>query len=182
MNGGQSRSELESEGITIIVIRTSLLFALFATASFGAQSAAAPMFIVERSTNGNVVHYDANLNEDGTINSRDPVTAYWTIGSADGPRDNLRFFERRAWGVKVEAMPEGRYVMRVVSQKQIPIEIYRQPDGTVRAETSISGSKAYLHRIYTEITGPRLFPNVEYIELFGTDVVTGFEVYEKIIP
>lgn len=165
----------------LFVVRTMLLFAPFATAWLSAQSSA-PLFLVERSTNSNVVHYDANLTADGDIDSHDPVSVYWTIGAADGPRERLGFFERRAWAADVETKSEGRYILRVVSQKSIPIEFYREPGGKVRAEVSISGERAYLHRIYTKITGPLLLPKVEYIELFGVNLVSGLDANEKIIP
>jgi len=142
----------------------------------------APLFIVERTTNANVVHYDAKIDEYGEITSKEPIVAYWTIGSADGKRQNLSFLERKlAWGFNVRKKLDGRYSFSLVSQKQIEINVYRK-DGIVRAEASISGRRAYLRKIFVNIEGPILVPKVNYFDLFGTDVQTGEERYERIIP
>lgn len=140
------------------------------------------LFIVARTTNGNVVHYDAHLTKGGDIDPADPIDVYWTIGSSSGSREDLSFLERRrAWGVNVRRRSDGHFIMALVSQKQIEVEIYRK-DGVVRAETLIAGSRAFLNKIFVNIEGPILFPRVNYIELFGIDVETGMACYERIIP
>src|SRR5437867_1141100 len=101
------------------------------------------LFIIERTTNGSIVHYDARLDASGHLDPRQPVIAYWTIDSANGRREALNFLEKtRAYGFKVKQKSQGRYVMTVVSQKKIEIEVY-QDGGSVRAETSIGGHRAY---------------------------------------
>jgi uncharacterized protein DUF4833 len=142
----------------------------------------APLFIVERTTNANVVHYDARLTSDGEIDSRSPIVVYWTIGSAAGRREDLSLLERRlAWGFKVRQEPSGRYTMTIVAQKQIEVHVYRK-DGVVRAETSISGSRAYLKKIFVNIEGPILFPKVNYLDLFGSEIEAGTELRQRITP
>jgi hypothetical protein len=54
-------------------------------------------------------------------------------------------------------------------------------DGTVRADTLISGHRAYLKKIFVS-TGKLDIFHVNYIELFGSDVVTGQKRYEKVVP
>ena len=160
---------------------TACILILYVLAAFSPASYSS-LFIIERTTNGNVIHYDARLDGNGKLHSGEPVVAYWTIGSEGGKREDLGFLERRrAWGFAVRKKTEGRYIMTVVSQKQIEIEVYQEA-GAVRAETSIAGSRAYLRRIFVSIDGPLLFPRVNYIELFGSDVVSGAERYERIIP
>jgi Domain of unknown function (DUF4833) len=160
---------------------SALIFLLFAFAP-PAGATDVSLFIVERTTNGNVVHYDARLTRSGDIDPADPIVVYWTIGSSSGKREDLSFLERhRAWGVNVRKRPDGHFVMTIVSQKQMEVEVYRK-DGIVHAETSIAGSRAYLNKIFVNIEGPILFPKVNYIELFGSDVSTGVTCYERIIP
>ena len=157
----------------------SLFLIMWAVAAPGPPSSF-PLFIVERTTNGNVVHYDARLDANGQLDSREPVGAYWTIGSERGKRQDLSFLERRrAWGFDIMKKSEGRYIMTVVSQKTIQIEVY-QEGGRVRAETSIAGGRAYLRKIFVNIEGPLLFPKVNYIDLFGSDVASGMERYERL--
>jgi hypothetical protein len=146
------------------------------------QAADQQLFIIERTTNGNVVHYDAHLDASGHIDSREPVLAYWTMGSATGKRQNLNFMERtRAYGIHVTQQSPGRYLIYVVSQKKVEIEVYEE-GGSIRAVTSIGGHRAFLQKIFANIDSGFFLPKVNYVELYGTDVMTGVNCYQKILP
>ena len=139
------------------------------------------LFIIERTTNGNVVHYDARLDAEGHIDPHEPVIVYWTMGSATGKRQNLSYLERtRAYGISVRPKADGRYLLMIVSQKEVEIDVY-QDGGKVRAETTIDGRRAYLNRIFANIESTLFLPRVRYVELFGTDVSSGVERYQKIL-
>jgi Domain of unknown function (DUF4833) len=139
------------------------------------------LFVIERTTNGNVVHYDARLDANGQLDSREPVVVYWTMGSATGRRQGLSYLERtRAYGIQVRTKSPGRYLLTVVSQKRLEIEVYEDA-GQIRAETTIEGHRAYLQRIFANIESSFLLPKVRYVELFGTDVLTGASRYQRII-
>ena len=140
------------------------------------------LFVIERTTNGNVVHYDARLNTDGDLDAREPVVVYWTMGSATGKRQPLSFLERtRAYGFQIRTKSPGRYMLTVVSHKRVEIEVYKEGD-QVRAETTIDGRRAYLMKIFANIQSTLFLPKVRYVELFGTDVLTGVNRYQKILP
>jgi hypothetical protein len=70
--------------------------------------------------------------------------------------------------------------MYLASQPTREIRIF-VIDGTVRADTLISGHRAYLKKIFVS-TGKLDIFHVNYIELFGSDVVTGQKRYEKVVP
>lgn len=164
---------------------TFRLAALLMSTLFTALSTRAAdqrLFIIERTTNGSIVHYDARLDNSGHLDSREPVVAYWTIGSINGKREGLSFLERtKAYGFRVKPTAPGRYVMTVVSQKKIEIEVY-EDSGLVRAVTSIDGHRAFLQKIFANIDSGFLLPRVNYVELFGTDVASGINRYQKILP
>ena len=46
-----------------------------------------PLFIIERSKNANVVHYDARLTPEGKFDPDQPVVAYWILLAEKGQRD-----------------------------------------------------------------------------------------------
>ena len=54
-----------------------------------AQIKTSPLFIIERSTNANVVHYDARLTADGNLDPEEPVIADWILLAEDGRRKKL---------------------------------------------------------------------------------------------
>lgn len=139
------------------------------------------LFVIERTTNGSVVHYDAHLDAAGHIDAREPVIVYWTIGSATGKREKLTYLERtRAYGIQVQPRSGGHYVLTVVSQRGLEIDVY-EDRGRIRAATTIDGHRAYLTRIFANIESTLFLPRVHYVELFGSDVSSGVDRYQKIL-
>ena len=141
------------------------------------------LFVVERSTNANIVHYAARITKDGTLDPKTPIVGYWEMNAEDGRREPLSRLERSmAWGFSSQRDPSGQfYRMLLVSQKQREIRVY-QVDGSVRAEMQIAGHRAYLHKIYAQIRKTKLLWAVDYYQLFGNDILTNEECSEKVLP
>jgi hypothetical protein len=141
------------------------------------------LFVIERSTNANVVHYDANLDPNGEIDPARPIQAYWVMAALDGHREELSSLERsRAYGYTVEPGADSHsFRIELVAQKRRAIRVYRQGD-TVRAETIIAGHRAYLTRIYVDAHRVLAIPTVRAIELFGIDAATGGGLHETVAP
>jgi uncharacterized protein DUF4833 len=163
------------------IILSLLLISTVALPAFGDSYSA--LFIIERSTNKNVIHYDAKFGKDGKLDPKNPVVAYWIMAAQDGRRESLTFIERRkAYGFTINRDgSSGTYRMTLVSQKQREIRIYQQGD-SVHAETFIDGHAAYLTKIYVKTRKAGLLRTADYYELFGTDIATGAECYEKVMP
>jgi len=141
------------------------------------------LFIIERSTNANVVRYDAKIGEDGAFDPKEPVVAYWIMAAEDGRRQSLSALEKMvAYGFTIRRdSSDQSFWMTLVSQKRREIHIY-QEGGRVRAVILIGGQAAYLHKIYVQVGKSGLLRTVDYFELFGHDVVTGRDRYEKVAP
>ena len=142
-----------------------------------------PLFVIERSTNANVVHYDAKITEDGGLDPRQPVVAYWVMAAEDGRRQELSALEKmKAYGFTIErGETAGSYRLALVAQKHRDIYVHRQEDA-IRAETLIAGHRAYLSKIYVSTHNTLLLPTADYVELYGTDITTGDNLYEKLLP
>lgn len=141
------------------------------------------LFIIERSTNANVVHYDAKIGKDGAFDPKEPVVAYWVMAAEDGRRQSLSALEKMfAYGFTIRRDSSGQsFWMTLVSQKRREIHIY-QEGGKVRAVILIGGQAAYLSKIYVQARESSLLRTVDYVELFGHDIVTGQDRYEKVAP
>ncbi|HAJ80124.1 MAG TPA: hypothetical protein DCO75_10165 [Fibrobacteres bacterium] len=50
------------------------------------------------------------------------------------------------------------------------------------AEIIINGRNSYIDKVYINSRETRMFPKVNYIEIFGRDVKTNEAMYEKITP
>lgn len=142
-----------------------------------------PLFVIERSLNANVVHYDAKLTPDGRLDPHQPIIVYWVMAAEDGRRADLTLIEKtRAYGFT--AQPEdgmNSYRMFLAAEKKREIHVVRQGD-TVHAEMLIGGHLAYLQRIYINTRKALGFNVPNFVELFGVDVTTGERRYERVVP
>jgi hypothetical protein len=146
-----------------------------------AQKKTQPLFIIERSKNANVVHYDARLTADGKLDRNEPVIAYWVLLAEDGRREELNWIEKeKAYGfqIKPDSSVNG-YKMTVVAVPQGQITVKKDGD-TIRAELVIDGLPAVLEKIYINASDGLMGPKVHYIELYGKDIKTGDKRFQKI--
>ena len=165
----------------MIVWRLAVLALLAAPAA--AQGRTRPLFIIERSKNANVVHYDARLTVDGALDPREPVVAYWVMAAEDGRREGLNWIEKKkAYGFRMSPDPSvPGYAMALVSVPQRRITVRKAGD-SVRAEMVIDGRPAVFEKMHVKSVEGLLGPLVQYIGLYGKDLKTGAERYEKFVP
>lgn len=154
-----------------------------AAALWGNGGISQPLFVIERNTNANVVHYDAHLTPSGDLDAVRPIDAYWIMDALDGRREELNSLERsRAYGFRVEPGADPNSVrIELVAQKRRTIEVRRE-GGVVRAETTIAGRRAYLSRIFVNAGKVLAVPKVKSIELYGNDAATGEPLHETVVP
>jgi Domain of unknown function (DUF4833) len=162
---------------------TPIRILVFVGPSLLAQSGGTylPLFTIERSTNANVIHYEARIRGDGRLDPREPVIAYWIMTAEDGRRQALSSLEKtRAYGFTTRADgPSDSYKMYLVSDPRREIHIYRRGI-SVHAETLIGGRHAYLQRIFISTRKSLLFRTPISAELFGVEIGTGEPCYEKV--
>ena len=160
-------------------------FALLAllAAPAAAQIKTSPLFIIERSKNANVVHYDALLTADGELDPKEPVIAYWVLLAKDGRRENLNWIEKKkAYGFTIQPDPSvNGYRMNLMAAPEQQITVKKEK-GAVRAEAVIDGRPAVLERMYINASDGLTGPNVLYIEVYGKDLQTGEKRREKMVP
>ncbi len=137
------------------------------------------LFNIERSQNANIVQYDVVLNEDGDLNRDDPVISYWIRKAEDGRRQQLSLLERKlAYGFKTRVLDDGTVLMDMVADIRRMVRVERKGDRWV-ALTRIDGHSAAIDRIYVTLEESKPLPKVEYVDLYGSDVVTGESVHER---
>jgi hypothetical protein len=159
-----------------------ILCILFITAlTASAEEAFVPLFVIERSVNGNTVHYDAKL-KDGKLDPQQPVVAYWIL-SENGKRQELNVLERlKAYGfsIKPDKEPEA-YRMTLVADKKKEIRVFRM-GAAVRAEAMIGACEAYLQKIFIVSKKSFMINMPEYADMFGNEMSTGMECHERVTP
>ncbi len=140
------------------------------------------LFHIERNKNANIVAYDALAQPDGDLLEKDPVVVYWLKLAEDGERKKLKGVERRmAYGFKIEER-DGN-LLELKMKADIGRNVWVKPlEDSYKAIMEIDGHEAVVQKIFIFATEGGLWPTVEYIELFGADVETGEDRYEKFLP
>ncbi len=142
------------------------------------------LFYLQRDPNTNTIIYQLNVNERGQVNRKEPIHVFWMRYEEGGQLKELNFIQRRfAYGLKARQIEPDTYELRFVSYSRFQFYLSK-PDGEdqYRVYTTIARKRAVLKRIYVHIEEGGSFwkPNVKYVELSGTDEVTGTDVMERI--
>ena len=146
------------------------------------SSSARHLFYIERNKNANIVIYEAQVESDGSLHSKDPVLVYWLMNEEDGRRQDLNRFERkRAYGFDSELLAKDSVLLELKVDIKRDVVVSRVGDN-FKAVTIIEGKKASLDRIYIMADESGWRPDVQYLELYGKDLSTGEDLYEKCLP
>lgn len=162
----------------IIYAIISILVILCCRPAF-ACNRADPLFTIERSTNRNIVHYDACLVSDKALSASDPVKVYWIMEG--GQRQDLTWLERRyGYGIKSMQKPKEGGVeisLAAFDRKMLVTKI----DGSYRVVVSIKGQRSILDKIYVN-SRPGLLglPKVVYADFIGRTLATGASIVERV--
>src|SRR6185295_647265 len=129
------------------------------------------VFVIGRSLNANVVHYDVRLNAGGELDRERPLVAYWVMHAEDGRREELSWLEWQfAYGWSVVSRVEARRLeLRLTAFPQRSVLVRSDASRGARAELQILERDAVLQRIFVQLAGGG-GPSVRYIDLFGTEL------------
>jgi hypothetical protein len=173
-----------------IFLSLSILFVILATAPivYGSQPLSQGLetrhlFKIERSKNTNIVQYDVQVTPDGKLYQKKPVIAYWIRLAEDGRKRELTFFQRKfSYGFKTKYdAGSNSAILQMVAARSREIKVY-EVEGKYRGETRIDGQPAFLERIFVTSIKNGFYRKTNFIELFGKDIKTGVDCYEKLTP
>ena len=88
---------------------------------------------------------------------------------------------RFAYGIRAEFISKDNYELRLVSCKNFPMVLSKGANNKYNVYATINQKKVILNRIFVKIDGGSVWkPNVEYVEVKGTDPSTGKVVIERL--
>lgn len=160
-----------------------LVFLFSAMPALGGELTPQALFKIERSKNANIVQYDAQIEVGGKINSRKPVAAYWIRPGKEPRIKQLSFIQRRfAYGFDAKLDQEnGMVTLDMVADIGRAIVVRPAQEG-YRATMRIDGAESYLEKLFIHSTGGGLSTKLVYIDMFGQDLATGEDRYERFTP
>jgi len=142
------------------------------------------LFYLQRTSNINTIIYDLNITSNGKPDAVEPVKAYWIRYAENGQKQELSYIQRKfAYGLTAKALDNGNYDIRFVSYKKFPLTLMKAGDGKYHIFALIAQKQVMLNRIFVKIDGGSFWlPNVSYVEVKGSDPVTGREIVERFKP
>jgi Domain of unknown function (DUF4833) len=143
------------------------------------------LFYIQRSNNSNTVLYDANILKNSTLNTKEPVHAYWIRYAEGGKIEELSTLQRTlAYGLHTSKIKntldtfEGHFFAYRKRKFIVKLDAEKQPIALFQ----INGKMQILDHVWVQVEEAGLTPKIPFIELFGRDIKTGAEVYEKFVP
>jgi hypothetical protein len=144
------------------------------------------LFYLQRSPNTNALSYDINIDQKtGKPDEDSPIHVYWLqYAEGHGEPSELTYLQRKfAYGVDATSLPNGKYDIRIMSYKKFPLTLMKAADGKYHIFAIVSKKQILLQNIFIQIEGGSVWsPNVIYVEMKGTDPVTGKVVTERFKP
>jgi hypothetical protein len=143
------------------------------------------LFYIQRSSNINTIIYDANLNVDKKLDSKNPVHTYWIRYTEGGKKQELSGIQRSlAYGLHTKPTPNepGSYDGYFFAYRKRKFVVKLNPKGEPIALFPINGKMQILKKVFVKVDESGMMPSVISVELWGRDTVTDKEVYEKFKP
>jgi phosphatidylglycerophosphate synthase len=141
------------------------------------------LFYLQRTPNTNTVICELN-EKNGVLDENEPVHVLWIRYGDQKQRQELTFIQRHfAYGLKSRDLGNDVYELHFVSYKKVLFYLKKSPvDNKRHVYATITGKQAILNRVYIKIDPGGTFwsPNVEYLELKGTDTQSGKELIQRI--
>lgn len=141
------------------------------------------LFYLQKKTNKNTIVCEVNY-KNGVADPDDPVHVFWMRYSDKGEKLELSFIQRKfAYGMKSKKIGTDQYELHFVSLKKYKMFLVKSADNKYHILTSINNKLSVLNRVYLEINGGTFWsPNVDYVELLGTDPASKAVVKERVKP
>ncbi len=164
----------------------ALLCCLIALTAGGWTQTVAPLFFIARNKNANRVYYEARLTKAGTLDTIQPIHAYWILWAKDSTgavREELNEIEKKlAYGFTYSKCAATSCVLRLAGFRGRAIEV-RFLGTTPCAVTTIAGRPSYLTKIFVvTLASGMIIPRVSSTTLYGNDTASGDPKWEVITP
>lgn len=143
------------------------------------------LFYLQRTANTNTIVCELNLNNRGQLIEETPVHVFWIRYPEGGMRKELNYIQKFfAYGIKSQSLGNGSYKLNFVSYKKQSFLLMPSPkDNKYYVFATINKKQAFLKRIFVKVDGGSFWaPNIVYMEMKGTDAVTGKELVERFKP
>lgn len=142
------------------------------------------LFYVQRDPNANTIMYDLNIDKNGVLDEENPMHVYWVKYAEKGQKEELNYIQRKfAYGLVTKKTADEQYDVRFVSYKKLPLVLKKADDNKYHIFVTADQKQIMLNRIFVKVEGGSFWlPNIVYVELKGTEQLTGKEIVHRFKP
>ena len=143
------------------------------------------LFYIQRSSNINSIIYDAKMGIDKKLDPKHPVHTYWILYTQGGRKQELTSIQRSlAYGLHTRptAGELGAYDGYFFAYRKRKFVVKINAEGEPIALFPINGKMQILKKVFVKVDESGMMPSVISVELWGRDITTDKEVYEKFKP
>ena len=172
----------------LIIILALGLIPFFANAQEGYPTppeTSKRLFYIQRNHNKNTIIYDARFDENGNLDLKKPIHAYWIRYEEEGQKLDLRRLEKwLVYGVDCEKTNKRGYDYKVSLSASKKVSMYLRQTAPFKAEVDIELKDEIfkLDHIYAELSETGWLIEPKYAVVFGYNLVDGKPVYQKLNP
>ncbi|MFY7788347.1 MAG: DUF4833 domain-containing protein [Thermoflexibacteraceae bacterium] len=140
------------------------------------------LFYIQRNANTNTIVYDANFTPNKDLDKKNPIKIYWITYEKGGMIEDLNYEQRTlAYGVKTKEIAPNHHEFTLVAYKKLTftlqLDTLKKPVVTV----VVNGKTMKVDKIFIQAIG-KLKPKVQYIDFYGTDLLSNATLHERLMP
>lgn len=171
-SGQKARGSVVTEVATLPVVRPE----------FPVPSDPGQVFYLQRSSNSNTVVYAARFTQDGRLDPREPLVAYWRRFNTTGEQLPLKMIEDSfAFGVRSRATSDPDvFRIHIVSYSERPATLRLVEPGRAELLLPVGGRTMRMAYAYAEVDESGLMPSVREVLVMGHDADSGKPLVERI--
>ncbi|WP_163395932.1 DUF4833 domain-containing protein [Flavobacterium limi] len=142
------------------------------------------LFYIQRDPNTNTAIYALNYQENGKIDKKNPIKAYWIRYAEKGEKKDFSYIQRKfAYGIESKALNSEDFELQFVSYKKLPLTLKKlDSDQQYHVFVNVNQKKIQVEKIFVRIEGGSFWlPNVKYVEVTGIDVSSNKIIAERIL-
>ncbi len=142
------------------------------------------LFNIDRSRGPDIVMYDVNLDNDGILDQKNPIRAYWIKRTENDQLKPLTLIqEKLGYGLDFNYVTDNVCHFEFVSSSVRTFELRKDQNNTYRVYTTSNQKNIEVNSIYVKFANESLwFPVVSEVELHGIDAESGKSVKETFYP
>jgi tRNA(Ile2) C34 agmatinyltransferase TiaS len=139
------------------------------------------LFKIERSRDADVVIYEANLMEDGSLNQKNPIIIYWKKFTTNGKTEPLTKVQNSlSYGLKFLEVTSNETEFQLMAFEQ-SMTLRKNAKGDYKVYSRIGNQEMEVERIYVWFSNKSYwFPKVGRVELY-TKTANTPEILAKVI-